>query len=399
MSYRKSYSHRGGQHRGPSKQERVRQITEQLEQGITDLFTSENYKKYLHTMGKFRRYSFNNTVLIAMQKPDATLVAGYMAWQKNFHRNVKKGEKGITIFAPIRVKEKKKLIGTDGKPVIDANGKEKYEETGKVTVHYTIAKVFDVSQTEGEPLPSVGVDELYGKVPEYDHFMDAMMQISPVPVSFEEIPGGAKGYFSPKEKKICIQAGMSEMHTMKTCVHEMTHAKLHDIDHIKQEGGTFSRETAEVEAESVAYVVCEYFGLDTSEYSFPYIAGWSSSQEMKELKASMDKIRMTADGMVGDICKVLYPDRVKSHGDKENYLRTAEDMLEQNDNSFDGILNNLPASSLPEERVNDTARDEQGSGERPSLFARLQDGKEQSSHKEDRLEHRERTEREAISLE
>jgi antirestriction protein ArdC len=342
MGYRKGYYH-SGKYRGPSKQERINQITKQLEQGIKDLFTSENYKKYLHTMGKFRRYSFNNTVLIALQKPEATLVAGYVAWQKNFHRQVKKGEKGITIFAPVRVKEKKKQIGQDGKPVVDENGKEQYEETGQVTLHYTTAKVFDVSQTEGEPLPSVGVDELYGRVPDYDHFMDAMMQISPVPVLFDEISGGAKGYYSPKEKKICIQNGMSEMQMMKTCVHEMTHAKLHDIDKMKKEGVKYSRETEEVEAESVAYVVCEYFGLDTSEYSFPYIAGWSSSQEMKELKASMDRIRMTADGMIGDICKVMYPNREKEHGEKENYLQTAEDMLEQNDNSFDGILNNLPS--------------------------------------------------------
>ena len=168
------------------------------------------------------------------------------------------------------------------------------------------------------------------------------MQVSPVPVFFDDIPSSAKGYFSPKENKICIRQGMSEMQTMKTCIHEMTHAELHDRQKLKEEGRKISRETAEVEAESVAYIVCEYFGLDTSEYSFPYIAGWSSSQEMKELKASMDRIRTTADGMIGDLCRVMYPEHSRGHAEKENYLRTAEDMLEQNDNSLDGIINNLP---------------------------------------------------------
>lgn len=342
MAYNRRYRSQTGKYHGMSRQEKVSRITKRLEQGITDLFTSENYKKYLHTMGKFRHYSFSNTILIALQKPDATLVAGYKSWQKNFHRQVKKGEKGITIFAPIMVKDKKEQSGPEVRKDTDIDGKQEREDAGQTAVRYTTATVFDISQTEGEPLPSLGVDELYGKVPDYDRFMDAMMQVSPVPVFFDDIPSSAKGYFSPKENKICIRQGMSEMQTMKTCIHEMTHAELHDRQKLKEEGRKISRETAEVEAESVAYIVCEYFGLDTSEYSFPYIAGWSSSQEMKELKASMDRIRTTADGMIGDLCRVMYPEHSREHAEKENYLRTAEDMLEQNDNSLDGIINNLP---------------------------------------------------------
>lgn len=294
-----------------SRAEKLNAIMKKLEDGVKDLFTSENYQKYLRTMSKFHKYSFNNTLLIALQKPDATLVAGYGAWQQKFHRQVRKGEKGITILAPVPVKEKSDPAAvpdhgsTDHSAMkADPHGaqpvtKDPPEE--KTTLYFRPVTVFDYSQTEGEPLPTIGTDELTGDAEGYSAFMQAMTALSPVPIRFDEIDGGAKGYYHTVNKEIVIQKDMSQSQTMKTCVHEVSHAILHDREHMKAEGLQKDRQTKEVEAESVAFAVCAHFLLDTSDYSFPYIAGWSSSVDMKELKNSMDTIRKTAGEIIDGV--------------------------------------------------------------------------------------------------
>lgn len=284
----------------PTEREKMQQITAQLEEGVHKLLTSEQYEKYLKTMRTFRHYSFNNTILIAMQKPDATLVAGFDAWKQK-KRFVKKGEKGIRIIAPVMVKEKKLKLQADGQPFLDENGKKVWEETGKTVQRFKVTSVFDISQTDGEPLPSLEVHELKGENRNYEKFMHAVEQISPVPVRFDEIEGEAKGYYAMGKKEIVIRSGMSEVQTMKTAVHELSHAFLHDWDRMTQEGNIKDMQTREVEAESVAYVVCQEYDLDTADYSFPYIASWSSGKEMKELKASIDTIRRTAGTLIDNI--------------------------------------------------------------------------------------------------
>ena len=286
--------------------QQVREITDKLEQGIKELFDSERYKEYLRTMSKFYNYSFNNTLLIAMQKPDATLIAGYTAWQRNFDRHVMKGEKGIKILAPAPYKvqeEREKLDPATQKPVLDADGKPVTETVEVLRPAFKVVSVFDVSQTDGKELPDIAVDELTGSVENYAAFFEALKQESPVPISFEDIPGGAKGYFSLTENRIAIQEGMSEIQTVKTAIHEIAHAKLHAIkpdEKVAPEERKDSR-TKEVEAESVAYTVCQRYGIETSDYSFGYIAGWSSDKETKELKSSLETIRKTAAEMIAGI--------------------------------------------------------------------------------------------------
>lgn len=278
-----------------NRKDKVNAILKKLEEGVKELFTSEKYKQYLSTMSKFHHYSFNNTILIALQRPDATLVAGYNAWKQKFHRQVKKGEKGITILAPVKLKEKE---DPDDSKMEAENDKKEH----KIHLLFRPVSVFDVSQTEGEPLPSLGVDELSGNAEGYDAFMQSMRKLSPVPIRFDQIKGGAKGYYHTVDKEIVIKKNMSQLQTMKTCVHEVSHALLHDRDKMKDEGVEKDRQTKEVEAESVAYVVCSYFNLDTGkDYSFPYIGTWSSSKEMNELKASMDTIQKTAAGLIDGI--------------------------------------------------------------------------------------------------
>lgn len=342
--------------------QQVREITDKLEQGIQELFESERYKEYLNTMSKFYRYSFNNTLLIAMQKPEATLIAGYTAWQRNFDRHVMKGEKGIRILAPAPYKaqeERDKLDPATQMPVLDADGKPVKETVEVMRPAFKVVSVFDVSQTDGKELPDIAVDELTGSVENYAVFFEALKQESPVPISFEDIPGSAKGYFSHVENRIAIQENMSEIQTVKTAIHEIAHAKLHGENQPEPEpawkvvmvsdGGTkrdFSsdfkseaeaisaaeeadwhfvdengfewrleveedlsaiqkiqkdRHTKEVEAESVAYTVCQRYGIETSDYSFGYIAGWSSDKETKELKSSLELIRSTAAEMIESI--------------------------------------------------------------------------------------------------
>ena len=289
-----------------TEKQKVQEITEKLEQGIKELFESEKYKTYLNTMSKFHNYSFNNTMLIAMQKPDATLVAGFKAWQKNFDRHVKKGEKGIRILAPAPYKikeEQEKLDPVTGEIMLDKNGMPVTEEVEIKIPAFRVVPVFDVSQTDGKELPDIGVNELSGSVEDYEDFMQALMEVSPVPITYEDIDGDAKGYFHTTDHRIAIQEGMSQSQTVKTAIHEVAHAKLHDrernqdIDKVLEK----DRNTKEVEAESVAYTVCQHFGIDTSDYSFGYIAGWSSDRDMKELKSSLDTIRKTASELITGI--------------------------------------------------------------------------------------------------
>ena len=289
-----------------TEKQKVQEITEKLEQGIKELFESEKYKTYLNTMSKFHNYSFNNTMLIAMQKPDATLVAGFKAWQKNFDRHVKKGEKGIRILAPAPYKikeEQEKLDPVTGEIMLDKNGMPVTEEVEIKIPAFRVVPVFDVSQTDGKELPDIGVNELSGSVEDYEDFMQALTEVSPVPITYEDIDGDAKGYFRTTDHRIAIQEGMSQSQTVKTAIHEVAHAKLHDRERNQDIDAVLDkdRNTKEVEAESVAYTVCQHFGIDTSDYSFGYIAGWSSDRDMKELKSSLDTIRKTASELITGI--------------------------------------------------------------------------------------------------
>ena len=287
--------------------EKLKEITDRLEQGIKELFDSERYKEYLRVMSKFHNYSFNNTLLIAMQKPDASLVAGFSAWKNNFQRNVVKGEKGIKIIAPSPFKIKQEMDKIDpatNKPVMGADGKPVKEEKEITIPAFKVVSVFDVSQTEGKELPDIAVDTLTGDVERFKDVFAALEKTSPVPIGFEKIEGGAHGYYHLEEKRIAIDEGMSELQTLKTAIHEIAHAKLHDIDlnaPKEEQPDRPDRRTREVQAESVAYAVCQHYGLDTSDYSFGYVAGWSSGRELDELKSSLETIRATAAEIINSI--------------------------------------------------------------------------------------------------
>ena len=287
--------------------EKLKEITDRLEQGIAELFDSERYKEYLKVMSKFHNYSFRNTVLIAMQKPDASLVAGFSAWKNNFERNVMRGQKGIKIIAPSPYKIKQEMQKIDPhtqKPIIGKDGKPVTEEKEITIPAYKVVSVFDVSQTEGKELPDIAVDELTGDVDRYKDFFAALEKTSPVPIAFENIEGGSHGYYHLEDKRIAINEGMSELQTLKTAIHEIAHAKLHDIDlnaPKDEQQPHVDRRTREVEAESVAYTVCQHYGLDTSDYSFGYVAGWSSGRELSELKSSLETIRSAAAEIINSI--------------------------------------------------------------------------------------------------
>ena len=291
--------------------EKLKEITDRLEQGIAELFDSERYREYLKVMSKFHNYSFRNTVLIAMQKPDASLVAGFSAWKNNFGRNVIKGQKGIKIIAPSPYKvkqEMKKIDPHTQQPIIGKDGKPVTEEKEITIPAYTVVSVFDVSQTEGRELPDIAVNELTGDVERYRDFFAALEKTSPVPIGFEQIPGSSHGYYHLEDKRIAIDEGMSEIQTLKTAIHEIAHAKLHDIDLNAPENEQqprIDRRTREVEAESVAYTVCQHYGLDTSDYSFGYVAGWSSGRELSELKSSLETIRSAAAEIINSIDETL----------------------------------------------------------------------------------------------
>lgn len=272
--------------RSEKASDRLKEITDRLEQGVTELFDSDHYKEYLRVMARFHRYSFNNTLLIAMQCPGATRLAGFQSWKK-FGRHVKKGEKGIKVIAPTPFK---KTVEEDG------------EEKEVVVPRYKAVSTYDVSQTEGKPLPEIA-STLTGSVDSYDDLMAALAQVSPVPIGFEDISGSAYGYYSPMEKRIAVREGLSEQQTLKTLVHEISHAKLHDVglSKPKDERPQIDRQTMECQAEAIAFVCCERFGLDTSDYSFGYIAGWSSGRELKELRSSLEIIRDAAAEIIDSV--------------------------------------------------------------------------------------------------
>ena len=281
-------------------------IMQSLESGVEELFTSNRYQEFLKTMAKFHNYSFNNTMLIAMQRPDATLVTSYKNWQ-SMGRQVMKGEKGITIIAPAPYKKmnEKEVLDENQRPIMGTDGKPKTEQVEVTVPHFKAVTVFDIAQTSGEPIQTLAPELLTAAVQDFDSFMQAIQKISPVPIRFDEIDGNANGYYHNADKEIVIKKGLSESQTLKTAIHETAHAKLHDREIMESLGVKKDRLTKEVEAESVAYCVCSSFGLDTSDYSFPYIAGWSSSREMKEMKASMDVIRKTAGEMIDQLTEEL----------------------------------------------------------------------------------------------
>jgi antirestriction protein ArdC len=287
----------------PSQFDKVKEITDKLEAGIQALFESETFKNYLKTLSKFHDYSLNNTILIAMQKPDATLVAGYTAWQKNFGRQVLKGESGIRILAPTPYKKQMEVDRVDPvtkQPILNPDGSTAKDLKEIMVPAFKVVNVFDVSQTDGKPLPSIGVDELEGNVTNYELFFEALKRACPVRVDFEQIPSGAKGYYHTVEERIALQEGMSEVQTVKTMIHEMAHQKLHSIDpkDLPPEEPRLTRNAKEVEAEAIAYTVSQHYGIETSDYSFAYIAGWSKDKDTPELKASLDRIRQAANEMI-----------------------------------------------------------------------------------------------------
>lgn len=325
-----------------NREQQMYEITKQLEAGVKELFTSERYAEYLKTMSKFYNYSFNNTVLIALQRPEATLVAGYSAWQKNFHRQVKRGEKGIQIIAPSQRKEKEVVEKFDpetNEPILRPDGQPETEVVEHVVSDFRVVRVFDVSQTYGEPLPELAIPDLTEQVQNFPLFLQAVKEISPVPIRFGETGGEAKGYYSNKRKEIVVKEDMSESQTIKTLIHEIAHAKLHDREVLGQAGEEKDQRTKEIEAESIAYTVCQYFGLDTSDYSFPYIADWSDNLKMWELRTFMDAIRRTAGEFIKELeekIKELETDRNERdsvQNEKETKIRmdTKEVEVEQHE--------------------------------------------------------------------
>lgn len=295
-----------------STKDGLKEITDKLEQGIRDFFSGEKYQDYLRTMSRFHHYSLNNTILIAMQKPNATVVAGYNRWQDQFQRNVLKGEKGIRIIAPAPVKTKKEIEKLDPvtqRPMRDVTGKTMMEEVEIKIPRFRVVSVFDVSQTDGKPLPQLA-SSLTGDVKQYDIFMESLKRSSPVPITFEAMRDSTDGYFSQNKQIIAIREGMSEIQTVSAAIHEIAHAKLHNQvpEKLNENPGEpkpaekpKDRRTEEVEAESVSFAVCAYYGIATDENSFGYIAAWSKHKDLPELKASLETISKTSAGLIDDI--------------------------------------------------------------------------------------------------
>lgn len=285
-----------------SREERMSQIQEKLEAGVREIFDSEKYKDYISTMAKFPHYSINNCILIVSQCPEASHVCGYKKWQTDFNRVVNRNEHGIMIIAPMTYKAdvEEAVFDSENHPVLDSNGKQVTETVTREFQGFRPAYVFDVSQTSGDPLPTLAT-MLSGGVEDFEKMKGILIAISPVPISFEEITGGANGYFSPAARSIVVKEGMSELQTIKTMIHEIAHATL-------GHGGKddkWDRETKEVQAESVAYWVTQMIGLDTSDYSFGYISGWSKDREVTELKENLDLIKTTADKISADLEREL----------------------------------------------------------------------------------------------
>lgn len=329
--------------------DRTKEITDKLEAGLKALFEGDNFRNYLNTMSKFHNYSFNNTMLIALQKPDATYVAGFNSWKKNFERSVNKGEKGIKIFAPAPYKMKKEQTKIDPDtelPVLDKDGKPVIEEVEVTIPAFKVVSVFDVSQTNGKELPTLGVDELKGDVENFEKFFGVLKEVSPVPIKFDDIDGSAKGFYHHEDKAITVKTGMSDVQTIKTAIHEIAHAKLHDRDLVKAdiENPKKDRKTEEVEAESIAYTVCQHFGIDTSDYSFAYVASWGSGIDTPELKSSLETIRSTASELITQISNRL------RELDKE---RTAEQAVESaKENKISAPENSTTDNSTAEKQKN-----------------------------------------------
>ena len=322
-----------------TNKDRMQEIVDSIENGIKELFESDKYRKYLATMSRFHRYSVNNTMLIYMQRPDATHVAGFNKWRDQFGRNVLKGEKGIRIIAPTPYKKKVEEIKTDPEtnaPMLDADGKAIIEEKEIRIPMFKVVSVFDVSQTAGKPLPQLAAD-LSGNVQQYEVFMEALRRASPVPMEIKPVAHDTDGFFSAKEQSITIRAGMSEVQTVCAAVHEIAHAKLHDYEHMTEladDGETIllpgekSRNTEEVEAESISYAVCQYYGIETGENSFGYIATWSKGKELKELRASLETINKTASELITDIDR-HFAEICKERGiDRENLAATEQPSVE-----------------------------------------------------------------------
>lgn len=317
-----------------NRRNELKEITEKLEQGVASVFTSERYQKFLDTMARFPHYSLNNNLLIMLQRPDASLCQSYTGWKK-MGRSVRRGEKGIRILAPapyIVDREQNRTDG-NGKTMLDRDG-EPVRETVQIQVMaFKPVSTFDVSQTEGDPLPSIGVDELAGSVEGYVTLFEAMKAACPVPITFEDIRNGAKGYFSPMENRIAIKEGMSEVQNVKTLIHEMTHQKLHSIDSTTGKGPDKTPNQKEVEAESTAYTVCQHYGIDTSEYSFAYVAGWSAGKELPELKESLITIRQAASELISAI-----DEKVLALAQEKSYLA---DKIEQQGNPRSSVMEKL----------------------------------------------------------
>lgn len=293
----------------PSRKEQLKAITERLEEGVKEYMTNDvQFRKVLEAMSKFHHYSANNVLLIAMQMPEATRVASYTTWKTKFNRQVKRGQKGLSIIAPAPVKQRREreiLDSRTGSPILGADGKPKTELVEVTIPRFKVEKVFDLSQTTGEPLPELDVAELTGDAEHFQMFMDALTAISPVPIRFADIDSGAKGYYHTVDKEIVIQKGMSESQTLKTLVHEVSHARLHDRDTMKAEGVSKSAQQKELEAESIAYTVMFHYHMDTSDYSIPYLASWSGSQDTKQLKTCMDTIRKTAGEIIEEMDAIM----------------------------------------------------------------------------------------------
>lgn len=322
-----------------TNKDRMREIVDSIENGIKELFESDKYRQYLSTMSRFHRYSVNNTMLIYMQRPDATHVAGFNKWRDQFGRNVLKGEKGIRIIAPTPYKKKVEEIKTDPEtdaPILDADGKAIIEEKEIRIPMFKVVSVFDVSQTAGKPLPQLAAD-LSGNVQQYEVFMEALRRASPVPMEIKSVARDTDGFFSAKAQSITIRAGMSEVQTVCAAVHEIAHAKLHDYEHMTEladDGETIlvpgekSRNTEEVEAESISYAVCQYYGIETGENSFGYIATWSKGKELKELRASLETINKTASELITDIDR-HFAEICKERGiDRENLAAAEQPSVE-----------------------------------------------------------------------
>ena len=358
------------------KREELREITDKLEQGVAEIFSSDRYREMLDMIARFPEYSANNSLLILLQRPDAQLCQSYTGW-KSMDRYVKKGEKGIKILAPTpyTVLRDEPKLDADGKQVYNKDG-EAVMETKEIKVTgFKVVNTFDISQTEGKELPTIGVNELTGDVKNYSAMLQALMDICPVPIAFENIRGGAKGYYHQVEQRIAIQEGMSEVQTVKTTIHEMAHQKLHAL---QIQGPNQTRNSKEVEAESVAYTVCQHYGIDTSDYSFSYVVGWSEGKETPELKASLETIRKTAAELIHAIdekLKGLVTEKTKEQTKEMEKPLTKEPEVAVAESK--SVYRRKELSKLVKETAERCSAD--APRKKPSVRGKLQEEKEKAS--------------------